>query len=592
MLEEQRESSCCGLLSRPKFTREQATDIATDIYTTATRQSTFSANQDLEFLTSIGITGPSLDDLTRLDGQEEVDVLKGLMTVLQREAPTNPEVAAFMEGKYPLPIDTDAALRALILSKVEVLRPSPAIEAEKPILSPDIEALRTMEGPAKRIGDRLAEVPDQLPHLFRTPENIATIKDLAAMVLIDPMGYTHACKKDLSDSALLESLTDENAARFVDVVDQLVAGCVTANTRILENFPDTTAITMTGSDIHHGHSVHIVKTAGDEKWVYKPRDIGVDKAVCGSHSTDATHQSLFDTLNTLGGGRIMLPTMDFMQHETHGYTQFVDSSAEQIMMTEQEANAYYRQLGQLVVACMAFGIADIHQDNIMAGVTVGADKKPYIIDAEVSLLPNKIRTTSSREIEFTTERHHGSRLANNAVISGEDLSALDKGLSLDDTKYMQAYADSFEQGAAELQTLLKQAGTIDTIATLIEAQKPHLHHIRLVPLATADFETTRSSLNPKNREAIETYLHEELSTSFTDSGIVIPAEMWPTISENLLTDLHRGNIPIMQYNGETNEVTYNTHVIGSYSDGDITPLVTIQLTRLATMPTADLMKLL
>ena len=381
-------------------------------------------------------------------------------------------------------------------------------------------------------------------------------------------------------------------------MNQLVAGCILANQRITTDFPDATSIRMTGSDMHAGQSVHIVTIptaeGGEEKWVYKPRNLEVDKAVCGP-------EGMFSRINELSDGTVQLPLMAFRDPvavadlHTYGYTQFVSNTPSSIIMNETEANTYYRQLGQLVVACMTLGIADIHQDNIMAGITVGTDKKPYIIDAEVSFLPQKIASDGANNIEFAKVRTFGEKLTNNAVISGEDLKHLQSGPEvLSESPHLQAYLHSFEDGALALKNVLGTPGVIDTLtARLNTLRDAHaLSHTRLVPLATSEFETARPSI-PANPLALNS-LCEQLEQSFNHSHIDIPYASWGHIRAGLIEDLQTGNIPIMHFDAEHNAIMYRGQQIGSYEPGhhDISQLVSDKAHRIADMIPAQLFQIL
>jgi hypothetical protein len=588
LLQREREPSCC-IGTKAAFTQTQIDTLPPAAYDAhLTRDAgPFNVAQDAAFMASLGL---HIDDarLTALTGDDTM-VLKGLMDVLHQEARVgNTQVQGYMADKYPLNAD-DVVLRSQIVGLVPSLKsPVPAglsIESE-------IGALRSATGEHAALATRLADCleglmrPDRDPPLallFRTEENIQTIKKMAASVLAMPVVFKEVCKGNISDADIVADLTLHNVDRFVGIVDQLVRGCELADRRIAHDFPGARLITMTGSDMHEGQSVHILTDGEGVKHVYKPRNIGVDMAVCGDGG-------MFAALNGLCPDVLKLPIMAFDPHRDdsgeYGYTQFVDNSAQSIVMNETEANNFYRQLGQLVVACMSLGVADIHQDNIMAGIAVGADKKPYIIDAEVAFLPHKIMTEDAASLEFTKDRHISSAISNNAIISGEDIRHLRSHIPLQSgSVHAQAYSHSFQQGALEMQSALGLADAPAAILGKLEELKPSLHHIRFVPLATSEFEGARTALTPENSGVVSAGLLAALRESFGSSGIEMIGETVPHIGERLIRDLGTGNIPIMHYNAARNEVLYHNVVIGRY-DGErenITPLVGGKVAAIAAM---------
>lgn len=602
IFQRERVPGCC-FGTNPAFTPTQVENLpglAYDTHLTSLAGS-FNAAQDHAFMESIGL---HIDDarLTALTG-DETTVLKGLMDVLHAEESTgNISVRRFMEGppggdgRYPLNAD-DPMLRAQILAIVPSLKNATPSGLS---LEGEIIALRSETGvnaeQAHNLAACLARLssPDRVPPvplLFRTEENIQTIKKMAASVLADTPSFQYTCRGNVSDPAIIEGLTPHNTARFIGIVNQLVQGCQIAEARITRDFPGTTAIKMTGSDMHHGQSVHILTTTDGSKHVYKPRNIGVDMAVCGGGG-------MFATLNGLSAD-IQLPIMGFMPNRDatgeYGYTQFIDNSAQSIVMNEVEANNFYKQLGQLVVACMTLGIADIHQDNIMAGIAVGADKKPYIIDAEVAFLPHKIMTEDAPSLEFTKERHLASSITNNAIISGEDIKHLLSGIGLQSgSSHFQAYIHSFQQGAQTMQAVLQFPTAPPEVFTRLEALKVDLQHIRLVPLKTEEFESARTALTPETVGLVTDELCKSLAEKFASAGIMIDEGAWPHISSNLVSDLATGNIPLMHYNAQDNVIMYNQERIGGYvaERGNITPLVEMKLAAIAAMPPENLVRIL
>lgn len=618
LLREEKEVGCCGLTEHDKYSPVQVIQRAHNAYERSVDKEAgpFKLTQDSAFMAQIGL--PIADDrLTALDG-DAPSILKGLMQILHtEEAQGNIKVRAFMTGgvsieggppepnKYPLPIgpsQAEGSLRSQLLGKVTELKYGPATNAAE-LITETLAELRDPTRPdiglTTQMADCISTFPDRLPEHFNTPENRLTIIKMAGGVLTDPIQFLR-CGEKVSNPDL--EIDPENVPRFIDAVNQLILACNTAHTRITADFPGVTSIKMTGSDMHAGHSVHIVTVAmpdgGEEKWAYKPRNIEVDKAVCGP-------MGMFAEINTRSGGAVQLPVMAFQDpvaeadHGTYGYAQFVNNTPNTIIMNEQDANAYYHQLGQLVVACMALGVADIHPDNIMAGITVGTDKKPYIIDAEVSFLPHKISSQTSQHIEFIKERKFNEKLTNNAVVSGEDLSLIRKADYPDiseESPHLLAYSHSFEAGALAVKTVLESEAIRGSIADRLTALKlgDALSHIRLVPLPTSTFQEKRPFMTPTHQATALDQLCPELAAKFTDLNIHVPEASWAIIREGLVTDLSAGNIPIMHFDAKTNEVKYQNKAIGSYTEGhnNIVGLVEEKTARIAALAQEDLLQIL
>jgi hypothetical protein len=144
-----------------------------------------------------------------------------------------------------------------------------------------------------------------------------------------------------------------------------------------------TALDVMGSDPHHcARRVVIVTYGNGTRVVYKPTDLTFQLMLMGSpqsfvacalgYPLVANCRSLFDLLN------MDLPVVHIAaprRNAGYGYMEFKPKAAN---MTDQQADRFYYKMGRLIAVAAAFGITDLHKENVMA-TTAG----PYLIDAEM-----------------------------------------------------------------------------------------------------------------------------------------------------------------------------------------------------------------
>lgn len=570
---------------RAKFHTDELSAISEVIYDRNCSERDFRISQDSDFIISIGLD-PSDIRLKTLALREKKQVMEGLMSVLKAEAKTNVLLYHFLEPRLHLDIDQHAELRNHIRNQVPQLKqigiPSRSPEDIERRLDQDIASLLSPAASkqARDIGSFLQQAQSRLPRPFQSIENAEKLKLMASTVLALPTQI-----KEGLVSKIISLMTVENTERFMQTAQAIIQGCQTAYDRASLDFPEgIRSIEMTGSDLHKGHSVHIVTTTNGQKWVYKPRSIEVDQLICG-------REGIFAMINIMGSAQdISLPTMTFHSkrdtHGDYGYAAFIDNNPDKIIMNEAQANRYFKQLGQLAIACLALGIADLHHENIMAGASFNAEgaigTKPFVIDGEAAFLPHKIKATRISAIEFSLYRQSGWALSNNGILSGPDFGKLHQifeehsRLDVPDSiHHSDTYFHSFSDGVASMKDLLSKPQTIRTISHMLKQNLSKLHHIRLIPIATSDFSRARANL-PLNTDARITALMKEIQTKLGEKGIILTQPQENTVSyirNTLLGDLNTGNIPIMHFDAEFNTITYNGTIIGEYKHGDVPSLV-------------------
>ncbi|UKO95901.1 type 2 lanthipeptide synthetase LanM family protein [Nostoc sp. UHCC 0870] len=126
------------------------------------------------------------------------------------------------------------------------------------------------------------------------------------------------------------------------------------------------------SDPHNrGRSVMIVQFASGLKLVYKPKDLGLEKAY-------------FEFLSWINQQNVTLPLklLTILNCSTHGWMEFVESLP---CENQQAVNRYYQRAG--MVLCIAYVLrgTDFHYENIIA-----SGEQPVLIDLETLFNPEII----------------------------------------------------------------------------------------------------------------------------------------------------------------------------------------------------------
>lgn len=138
------------------------------------------------------------------------------------------------------------------------------------------------------------------------------------------------------------------------------------------------------SDLHHGgRSVLLVTFSNDTKVVYKPRDIGLEKAF----------NMLLKWISERGL-KPKLKVLKVLAYTGYGWIEYVEHLD---CLEEAELQEYFYRCGMLLFLCYILEGTDIHHENIIA---CGSD--PVIVDLETILHPQY----PNRE-QFNEESAHG-----------------------------------------------------------------------------------------------------------------------------------------------------------------------------------------
>ncbi|MNJ84895.1 hypothetical protein D3C87_23580 [compost metagenome] len=331
-------------------------------------------------------------------------------------------------------------------------------------------------------------------------------------------------------------------------------------------------VSFTGSDLHHGaEQVVIIESEGGQKVVYKPRSVAPDRALLDNEG------SAFDTLNKKGAE---LPTMKFHASKTKGsYVEFIQHHS---IKTVSEIKTYYYQLGQLAVASKLFGVNDLHYENIMA-----AANGPAIIDGETSFLMSVMtaRDFESSELQKGVFEHISEidlKLSNNSFYTVEERQAW-RELGTEDPSFDKyignirdkdvekggVYEGDLQRGIAHLLEILrvnKEEIGEGTTSTILRTDQ-----VRIVPIGTNIFKicmrSYRDNKRNKNLRGIAGSVKSaevDIVESLRGKGFEIRGA--EVINGLVQQDFEAGDIPIIHYNGTSNELTWNGQVIGRQPD--------------------------
>lgn len=336
---------------------------------------------------------------------------------------------------------------------------------------------------------------------------------------------------------------------------------------------DLKSVSLTGSDLHKGgRQVVIIESQGGQKVVYKPRSVVPDAALM-DFST-----GFFPALNKKGAD---LLTIAFHSSREEGsYVEYVEHCW---VKTPEQIEKYYFQVGQLVVAAKLFGVNDLHYENIMA-----AGRGPTIIDAETSFLMNVMTAQDfqSNELQKGVFEHVSeidNKLSNNSFYTLQEKQEWDERGENErrdwddfigdkrngDVKPGGPYEHNLKDGVQKLLLIVKN--NRKEIIQQIDSQLKSITEVRVVPIGTSIFKSLMRSYRDHRRRSdskkMATVVElgvEQVSDSLSSEGYELQDKN--NLFRQLREDFNNDDIPLLQYNGKTNQLTWNDQVVGSRSD--------------------------
>ncbi|HBY94321.1 MAG TPA: hypothetical protein DEP84_10230, partial [Chloroflexi bacterium] len=156
------------------------------------------------------------------------------------------------------------------------------------------------------------------------------------------------------------------------------------------------------SDPHsHGRTVIAVEFASGLRLVYKPKDVGIERA----------YQNLVRWLNAQGLTPALKP-LTVIDRGTHGWVEFVEPRPCQ---NEEEARLFYRRAGLLLALFYVLQGMDYHHENLIA-----CGPHPMPVDHEMLLYPylrEGLDGSAEGSVDPDTAQVEAHRLLNRSALS-------------------------------------------------------------------------------------------------------------------------------------------------------------------------------
>lgn len=333
---------------------------------------------------------------------------------------------------------------------------------------------------------------------------------------------------------------------------------------------------LTGSDYHNdGQSVSLIETTTGDRAVYKPRSLKPDVTLEGR--VGSVHSDLADVGDgggpALGTARFLEKTSEDDEH--YGYMEFMRKTPQ---LSVAEAKNYYRRMGRMVVSTKMLGVNDLHQENLLTG----PGGTPIIIDAETSFLPdvmmdeawNKtiIKDTlisfekndeTTPNFFYTPEDEHAWQEVGNEGQPGRDFIQERRRASF---RAGGRYQADFENGVMDVLNFVSD--NEEAVIVFVKQKAQEVRHIRLVPLATSEFNGALSAYNsPDNRENVLRVISQDIINSLTTSGYQMAGGQLAIIKEGLAADFGNTDIPVFHYEPQNDHVYYRGRVVATHVPG-------------------------
>lgn len=179
----------------------------------------------------------------------------------------------------------------------------------------------------------------------------------------------------LRDFPVLARLAAQTTDRWVETSAELLDRMVKDRQAIGVAFAggvDPGEVVALGTDIsdahHDGRSVVAVRFASGLRLIYKPRDLGIERA----------YFSLLAWLNERGSP-LPFRVLRVLECGDHGWVEFADNDE---CADEGEVERYFQRAGMLLCLVYSLGGTDFHFENVVA-----AGEQPVLVDLETILHP-------------------------------------------------------------------------------------------------------------------------------------------------------------------------------------------------------------
>lgn len=194
-----------------------------------------------------------------------------------------------------------------------------------------------------------------------------------------------------------------------------------------QKMPAVSAITITGSDPHHGGQrvmiVHLADEAGT-RLVYKPRDCRVDARIVGEPGVGGVGQTVAGVVNAHLRS-VGIPTCRYLLGGKDGgayaFVSFVShrDTPPEGQDSLKVLDAYFRHIGIAMATARFLGLTDIHQGNVI----VDEQGRPVMTDLEIafsrdvlgSRKPSQDKSSAQADGKAAEDWKAGDRRRKNAL---------------------------------------------------------------------------------------------------------------------------------------------------------------------------------
>jgi type 2 lantibiotic biosynthesis protein LanM len=229
-----------------------------------------------------------------------------------------------------------------------------------------------------------------------------------------------------------------------------------------------------GDSHKQGRAVQIVEFANKTKLVYKPRPL----------APDAAFQNIVAWLNDRGQTP-PLKTFAILDCKTHGWTEYVPYLPCQ---SDAEIERFYTRQGSWVAVLYAFGVTDLHLENLIA-----SGEHPMIIDLETIFHPRLHEPKSATADDLAAEIL-GNSVATSGLLPSPlrfEGKVMDKsGMGAVANQELPIQVDGFEGAGTDEVRVEKVPGRIGEVRNLPTLHGVQIDFKKFLPQVLKGFEST------------------------------------------------------------------------------------------------------
>jgi len=319
----------------------------------------------------------------------------------------------------------------------------------------------------------------------------------------------------------------------------------------LGDHPVLESIGALGDETHNeGKIVLLLTFQGGKEVVYKPRSMEVERLLCGGE------ESLFAKV---GLGTYEVLCREDLDREEYGYSEFIrNREGENQIRSEEELRDYYEKIAMLERVGQELGLSDLHYQNIIT-----ANRTPYVIDAEVFLVPNVptgiIGENGAAYIFDAGEGGMKEWEGKNKVWINPSIMKAEYSVKPDELLNFGIDVGEMAEGISFTQDVEEK---IQSIRAELMTRKS-----RIIVVATNVLKGLSFRLDPLNFENHTIFL-DTLQKELNTSGFTFIEEAEGAILEGIKRDSLHHDVPVFYYDPIAKTVHYHDSVIGELDEGN------------------------